>query len=46
MSKRVKQSRGSTLLMANRDRVNKPYAFSVLPEMTLLTREGIISPQS
>ena len=46
MSKRVKQSRGSVLLMANRVRVNKPYTFSVLPEMTLLTCERIISPQS
>jgi arginine utilization protein RocB len=28
------------------ERVNKPYTFSVLPEMTLLTIERIISPQS
>jgi arginine utilization protein RocB len=28
------------------ERVNKPYTFSVLPEMTLLTLDKIISPQS
>jgi hypothetical protein len=41
---RVKQSRGSALPMANRDRVNKPYPVSVLFEMTPLALERIISP--